>query len=116
MTFNSDELRRNVAANIRSAANRRKNDLQDDPDYSPFAALFAVFCGVRGWPHYEDLLHLADLIDRQTCTIACECDAYSSYGERIDGMRLYELSCGHQAVGFEKPRYCPKCGAVIVDE
>ena len=63
----ADDERRNVAANIRSAANRRKNDLQDDPDYSPFAALYAVFCGVRGWPHYEDLLHLADLIDRPTC-------------------------------------------------
>lgn len=60
----TDDERRNVAANIRSAANRRKNDLQDDPDYSPFAALYAVFCGVRGWPHYEDLLHLADLIAR----------------------------------------------------
>lgn len=59
----SDEERRNVAANIRSAAERRKYDLQDDPDYSPFAALYVVFCGVREFPHYEDLLHLADLID-----------------------------------------------------
>ena len=56
----------------------------------------------------------ADLIDIQTCTIVCECDAYSSWGERIDGMRLYELSCGHQAVGFEKPRYCPECGMGVV--
>lgn len=56
---------------------------------------------------------LADLIDRPTCTITCECDAYSSCGERIEGMRLYELSCWHQAVGFEKPEYCPKCGASI---
>lgn len=56
---------------------------------------------------------LADLIDRPTCTIVCECDAYSSWGERIDGMRLYELSCGHQTVGFEKPRYCPECGMEV---
>ena len=56
----------------------------------------------------------ADLIDSTTCTIVCECDAYSSWGERIDGMRLYELSCGHQAVGFEKPRYCPECGMEVV--
>lgn len=62
-----------------------------------------------------EALGVADLIDRPTCTIVCECDAYSSWGERIDGMRIYELSCGHQAVGFEKPRYCPKCGAVITD-
>ena len=58
----------------------------------------------------------ADLIDSTTCTIVCDCDVYSSGGERIDGMRLYELSCGHQAVGFEKPEYCPKCWAAIVDE
>lgn len=59
----SDEERRNVAANIRSAAERRKYDLQDDPDYDPFAALYCVFCGVRGFPRYKDILHLADLID-----------------------------------------------------
>ena len=64
---------------------------------------------------YEELHErLADLIDRPTCTIVCECDAYSSFGERIDGMRLYELSCGHQAVGLEKPRYCPECGRKVV--
>ena len=56
----------------------------------------------------------ADLIDSPTCTIVLECDAYRSFGERIDGMRLYELSCGHQAVGFEKPRYCPECGMEVV--
>ena len=56
----------------------------------------------------------ADLIDSTTCTIVCDCDVYSSGGERIDGMRLYELSCGHQAVGFEKPRYCPECGMEVV--
>lgn len=38
----TDEERRNVAANIRNAANRRKDDLNDDPDYSPFAALYVV--------------------------------------------------------------------------
>lgn len=58
----------------------------------------------------------ADLIDRPTCTIVCECDAYSSWGERIDGMRIYELSCGHQEVGFNKPHYCRKCGAEVVEE
>ena len=60
-----------------------------------------------------EALCIADLIDRPTCTIVFECDAYSSWGERIEGMRLYELSCGHQAVGFEKPSYCPKCGMEV---
>lgn len=61
-----------------------------------------------------EALVIADLIDRPTCTIVCECDAYSSWGERIEGMRLYELSCGHQAVWFEKPMYCPECGMEVV--
>lgn len=67
----------------------------------------------RGQDIYERLVYL---IDCPTCTIVLECDAYSSFGERIEGMRLYELSCGHQTVGFEKPMYCPKCGAVITDD
>lgn len=60
----TDEERRNVAANIRSAAERAKDDLNDDSNYSKLAVLYVVFCGVRGTPHYKDLLHLADLIDR----------------------------------------------------
>lgn len=111
----TDEERRNVAANIRSAANRCKNDLQDDPDYSPFAALYAVFCGVRGWPHYEDLLHLADLIDRGECEMA-ECSI--DHGSCSWGMHCSR--CGAE-FEHEKPaygwRYCPNCGAeVVVDE
>ena len=82
-----------------------------------------VICDYRDGMHYfpghvsaQAVVELfADLLDRPTCTIACECDAYSSCGERIDGMRFYELSCGHQAVGYEKPRYCPECGMEVVE-
>lgn len=91
----TDEERRNVAANIRNAANRRKDDLQDDPDYSPFAALYAVFCGVRGFPRYKDLLHLADLIDRGECE-----NVYD------------ENECGACDNGFE----CSVCGCRVEDE
>lgn len=92
----SDEERRNVAANIRSAAERRKYDLQDDPDYDPFAALYTVFCGVRGYPRYKDILHLADLIDPPTTPYICE-------------------KCGGEwpsDIMFER---CPYCGTVIND-
>lgn len=92
----SDEERRNVAANIRSAAERRKYDLQDDPDYDPFAALYTVFCGVRGFPRYKDILHLADLIDPPTTPYICE-------------------KCGGEwpsDIMFER---CPYCGTVIDD-
>lgn len=108
MTFNSDERRREVARKLREP----KQSLLAYPADELIRLRNETGCA-RGQDFYE---HLADLIDRPTCTIACECDAYSSFGERIDWMRLYELSCGHQAVGFEKPRYCPKCGAVIVDD
>lgn len=63
----SDSERRNVAANIRSAAERAKDDLNDDSNYSKIAVAYVVSCGIRGVPHYKDLLHLADLIDHPTC-------------------------------------------------
>lgn len=34
-------------------------------------------------------------------------------GKPITGINGYILSCGHQAVGFEKPRYCPECGMEV---
>lgn len=93
----SDEERRNVAANIRSAAERCKYDLQDDPDYDPFAALYTVFCGVRGFPRYKDILHLADLIDPPTTPYICE---------KCGGEWPFDIM-------FER---CPYCGTVIDDD
>ena len=106
--------RRNVAANMRSAAERRKYDLQDDPDYSPFAALYAVFCGVRGFPRYKDILHLADLIDRPTCAIV---ESYMGDNlESVEEMPHHVLSCGHIAYGEDDPMFCPVCGAAVTDD
>ena len=56
---------------------------------------------------------LADLIDRQTCRIINNAKIYTAYGELIDSMNVYVLSCGHQAVGFNRPDYCPKCGTMV---
>lgn len=118
----TDEERRNVAANIRNAANRRKDDLNDDPDYSPFAALYVVSCEVRGFPRYKDLLHLADLIDRPTChNIAdytkesfkcsrCGCRVLVP-GDRPDGVLVVTSEA------FPVDWYsCPVCGAVVLDD
>ena len=93
----TDEERRNVAARIREVAERHKDDLNDDPDYSPFTA-FNVFCSAfNRFPRYQDLLHLADLIDPLTTTYICE-------------------KCGGEwpsDIMFER---CPYCGTVIGDD
>lgn len=70
----SDDERREVAANMRSAAERAKDDLNDDSNYSKLAVLYVVSCGVRGVPRYKDLLHLADLIDRPIANEMRECN------------------------------------------
>ena len=107
----TDEKRREVAKELRELATpgciRYAEEFYEELREIVSSDFDGSFDGVAN--------SLADLIDRKTCTIVCECDAYSSFGERIDGMRLYELSCGHQAIGYEKPMYCHKCGAVITD-
>ena len=101
----NDEKRREIAAKMRKTC-------RENPDVSLQGMVASTMneCLPEGMEYGPTL---ADLIDRPTCTIVCECHAYSSWGERIDGMRLYEMSCGHQAVGFNKPEYCPKCGAMV---
>lgn len=114
----TDEKHCEIAKELRSQASAWRYLLPDiRMSDRQFTDRIHVSFGLKDMdmPVHEALDMLADLIDRPTCTILCECDAYSSLGERIDGMRLYDLSCGHQAVGFEKPRYCPKCGSVITD-
>lgn len=56
---------------------------------------------------------IADLIDRPTCKLILERELHTAFGKPITGINGYILSCGHQAVGFEKPRYCPKCGMEV---
>lgn len=63
-----------------------------------------------------EALGIADLIDRPTCRIVCSAQLHSAFGDPIDGLKIYGLSCEHQAIGPEKPEYCPKCGAAIVDD
>lgn len=61
---------------------------------------------------------LADLIDRPTCTIVRSWQEVTpGLGELdLSDMCGFELSCGHEVQGYEKPKYCSECGAVVVDE
>lgn len=70
---------------------------------------FGDFCGVRGWPHYEDLLHLADLIDRPTTTRHGKFK--TKYGRETPCCEV----CGY-SIGDMRWNHCPKCGAAIVDD
>lgn len=68
---------------------------------------------------YEELHErLADLIDRPTCTIVNSWQEITpGLGELdLSDMCGFELSCGHEVNGYEKPHYCSECGAVVVDE
>lgn len=105
----TDEERREVAANIRNAANRRKDDLNDDPDYSPFAALSVMSCWIPRYPRYKDLLHLADLIDRPTTTRHGKFK--TKYGRKTPCCEV----CGY-SIGDMRWNFCPKCGAAIADD
>lgn len=82
--------------------------MNDDPDYSPFAALSVMSCWIPRYPRYKDLLHLADLIDRPTTTRHGKFK--TKYGRETPCCEV----CGY-SIGDMRWNYCPKCGAVITD-
>lgn len=102
----TDEERRNVAANMRSAAERAKDDLNDDSNYSKIAVAYVVSCGIRGVPHYKDLLHLADLIDRPIYRPVIP-DAMEGY--------VFCPQCGAPIGEYGVPNYCHSCGVAITN-
>lgn len=102
----TDERRRKVAAELRElAANRHYVDEFIAADTVGFYRGEAV----EGFDS-DSLLKVADLIDRPTCKIILVGELRTVYGKPTTGVNGYVLSCGHSAVGFEKPRYCPECG------
>lgn len=60
----------------------------------------------------------ADLIDLPTCTVVNWEQLVSQGLDELDldDMCRFDLSCGHEAYGYEEPKCCPECGAVVVDE
>lgn len=59
---------------------------------------------------------LADLIDRPTCEVKAERQACGPFGDCIEDLSFYELSCGHVVAQYKRPSYCPECGAEVVED
>ena len=110
--MHTNDERREVAANIRNAANSAKDDLQDNPNYSAFAVVYVVSCGVRrSFPRYEDLMYLADLVEpapKRTCRNAYE------YKPEDRGFKFVCSECRYDFPG--PSNFCPNCGAKAVKQ
>lgn len=101
----SDEQRREVAEKMRG---------YDVSEFKESAIVPFLDCLGVGYLNWREVLDsLADLIDRPTCKIILARELRTAFGKPITGINAYILSCGHQAVGFEKPRYCPECGMEV---
>lgn len=93
------------------------DSVSDEGDYSQIHdAVFGCFPAEYMHPGDYEELHerLADLIDRPTCKMA-ECSI--DHGSRSWGMRCSR--CGTEFEHEKKAycwRYCPNCGAEVVDE
>lgn len=101
----SDEQRREAAEKMRG---------YDVSEFKESAIVPFLDCLGVGYLNWREVLDsLADLIDRPTCKIILARELRTAFGKPITGINVYILSCGHQAVGFEKPRYCPECGMEV---
>lgn len=101
----NDEKRREVAEKMRG---------YDVSEFKESAIVPFLDCLGVGYLNWREVLDsLADLIDRPTCKIILVGELRTAFGKPITGINGYILSCGHQAVGFAKPRYCPECGMEV---
>ena len=107
----ADEKRREIAGNLRYCAEMCQDIGVLDSDV---LNALGIHCGdTDGVSSAYDVEQLADLIDRPTCKIILGRELYTAFGKPITGINGYMLSCGHQAVVFEKPVYCPECGMEV---
>ena len=114
MTDITDQQRREAAASLREAvADARNSGCLLDAEV--FSILGVDSGDLDGSSDPEDVMRLADLIDRPTCRVeSAERWETAGCGRGVD----YELSCGHAATLGEcdELRFCPLCGAEVVDE
>lgn len=106
----SDEERRDVAEKMRG---------YDVSEFKESAIVPFLDCLGVGYLNWREVLDkLANLIDRPTCTIVHSWQEITPGLDELDlsDMCGFELSCGHEVQGYEKPKYCSKCGAVVIGE
>ena len=124
----SDKERRAVAQKLRNAIECRKDDLNDDPDYSPFVASNVLLSMFDRFPRYSDLLHLADLIEpeERTCRmVEVKTGEVADYRD-TDEIIFHCKSCHTERGIFSydedgnvysaRPEYCPNCGAKVIND
>ncbi len=115
----SDDERRAVAQKLRNEVECHKYDLNDDPDYSPFVASNVLLSMFDRFPRYSDLLHLADLIDRPTCrNVSGHRDTFecSECRCKVELIAAVCNECGEIFRVPSMPKYCPSCGAEVVND
>ena len=113
MTFTSDEERREIAENLRREILYTRGSLGDW-----WMRLHEAVTGSEDFPcPQETMAAIADLIDRPTCTIVHSWQEITPGLDELDlsDMCGFELSCGHEVQGYEKPKYCSECGAVVLN-
>ena len=101
-----DQERRAVAKRLRGIAGRRCYGLLNDIDFLEDA----IGCSIgQDWQDQDWWHRLADLIDRPTCE--------NIGGEEGTNGEYYDFFCS--ACGFAAnvtdPKYCPNCGAEVVE-
>lgn len=75
--------------------------------------------GAGEWPEHVEVSHEGmrdsglSYVPERTCSISYEYDGVPFFHP----IHVHELTCGHDVRLFEDvPRYCPYCGAKVVDE
>ena len=106
----SDEERREVARRLREI---REDEYGEVYMYDVMLALGIESGKAAYWADQEFIHHLADLVDRPTCTV--ESVIYRDSWEEYE----VQLSCGHEIITTESAdglAFCQYCGAEVVPD
>lgn len=98
-----DQERRVVAQSLRDTATH--HPLCGVLDCDVLDSLGVAVGSTPGCADADDLMHLADLIDRPTCHLVEDDEGRTSCSE-----------CGCSAPCMGEARYCPDCGARVVKQ